>query len=81
MSELCAKSRLLTGYLEMLLMHYYPKPEAEGSNACYVTILTPSDPAQRGCQLSVEFSVPISDVFDRLEKHGVVVSKFSLIRD
>ena len=34
----------------------------------YVEIITPSDPEQRGCQLSLMFSVPIKKVFDELEK-------------
>lgn len=73
MAELCAKSRLLTGYLESLLKHYFPKPEVEDSTRSYVTILTPSEPEWRGCQLSVMFSLPIKNVFQALEERGVVV--------
>ena len=39
-----------------------------------VEILTPSDPSQRGAQLSLSFSVNIMEVFEELRKRGVVVS-------
>lgn len=48
MERLRRKSILLTGYLEHLLL-----TELNG----LVKILTPSDPLQRGCQLSVTFEV------------------------
>lgn len=40
----------------------------------HVDILSPSDPTQRGAQLSLSFSVPILHVFEELTKRGVVVS-------
>jgi len=68
MTRLRAKSLLLTGYLEILVKHYYSKDK--GSDP-YVEIITPSDPSHRGCQLSLMFSVPITEVMKELEKRGV----------
>ncbi|XP_045553540.1 kynureninase isoform X1 [Salmo salar] len=64
------KSRLLTGYLECLIQHYYNKDESQPHKP-YVHIITPSHPEERGCQLSLSFSVPIAAVFQELEKRGV----------
>ena len=38
-----------------------------------VEIITPSNPAQRGAQLSLTFSVPLAAVQEELQKRGVVV--------
>jgi len=63
-NKLRQKSFLLTTYLEMLL-------ESEISQ--HITILTPRDPKQRGCQLSLRFnSKPLKMVMDQLKKSGVV---------
>jgi kynureninase len=64
MEPLREKSLRLTGYLEWLLQR-----ETGGS----VEILTPKDPSQRGCQLSlrVKSSVPGRKVLERLEAAGV----------
>ena len=78
MSALRRKSVLLTGYLEHLIQCYYSATEASSAQphrGTTVRIITPSDPLQRGCQLSLSFSVPIRDVFDQLEKRGVAVSR------
>lgn len=73
MQALRKKSLLLTGYLEYLIQHYYSKDPAQPHKP-HVHILTPSDPQQRGCQLSLSFSVHIRKVFQELEKRGVAVS-------
>lgn len=73
MSDLRKKSILLTGYLEHLLKHYYSEDKSE-TRKPHVCVITPSNPAERGCQLSLSFSVPIRDVFQELEKRGVAVS-------
>ncbi|XP_043086847.1 kynureninase [Puntigrus tetrazona] len=70
MKALRRKSVLLTGYLEHLIKHYYSKDPSEPSRP-WVHIITPSDPEQRGCQLSLCFSCPIRAVFQELEKRGV----------
>jgi kynureninase len=36
--------------------------------------LTPTDPEQRGAQVSIMFSISVEKVHDELEKRGVVVS-------
>ncbi|KAK3574915.1 hypothetical protein QTP86_018985 [Hemibagrus guttatus] len=70
MSDLRKKSVLLTGYLEHLLKHYYSEDKSELRKP-HVRIITPSNPAERGCQLSLSFSVPIRAIFQELEKRGV----------
>jgi kynureninase len=71
MSALRAKSLLLTGYLEVLLQRHLSE---NVNSSIYVQIITPSDPEQRGCQLSLMFSVPVGQVYEELGKRGVVVS-------
>jgi kynureninase len=64
MTALRAKSLQLTGFLEQLL-----EPLAD------VRILTPREPAQRGCQLSLRIAgagTRGSRVFERLSERGVV---------
>lgn len=70
MPALRAKSRLLTGYLELLLLTLFAE-SAEGGGAS-VRLITPSDPEQRGCQLSLSFSVPIGAVHRELKRRGIV---------
>jgi len=64
MSQLRAKSLLLTGLLEHLILSEIPNGE--------VTIFTPSDPARRGCQLSLTFRQDLDVVFKALQAAGVV---------
>ncbi|XP_039998534.1 kynureninase isoform X2 [Xiphias gladius] len=70
MQALRRKSLLLTGYLEYLIQHHYAEDPAQPHKP-HIRIITPSDPEQRGCQLSLSFSVPIRKVFQELEKRGV----------
>lgn len=84
------KSVDLTGYLEILLRssRYYRDPStSEGADqtastsastaaaaSVTFTIITPLDPAQRGCQLSLLFE-PVESmdwIFDRLRSRGVL---------
>jgi len=37
-------------------------------------VITPSDPNQRGCQLSLRFSCLIEDVHQKLHQQGIIVS-------
>ncbi len=65
MKVLRKKSLLLTGYLEFLLKEIDP-----GEN--HFTILTPADPKQRGCQLSLFFHRNGKRIFQALTKAGVI---------
>ncbi|KAM8791983.1 kynureninase isoform 1-T1 [Rhynchonycteris naso] len=71
MKALRKKSILLTGYLEYMIKHYYDKDKAE-TKKLFVNIITPSHVEERGCQLTLTFSVPIKSVFQELQKRGVV---------
>ena len=62
MDALVEKSRKLTGYLEYLLDERLTKD---------CTIVTPRDPAQRGCQLSVRVHDRPRARFDRLRPAGI----------
>jgi len=75
MHELRAKSRLLTGYMELLLQYHLSR---SANKEVYVNIITPSDPEQRGCHLSLEFSIPVNNVFQELLKRGIVVSDYGI---
>lgn len=65
MAQLRAKSTLLTGYMEKLIR--------EGLDESAVHIMTPSQPGQRGAQLSLFFPEAVEKVYRRLSEHGVVV--------
>ena len=73
MKALRRKSILLTGYLEYMIKHYFSQDKAE-SKKTVVNIITPSCIEERGCQLTLTFSIPIKYIFQELEKRGVVVS-------
>jgi kynureninase len=57
------KSEKLTGYLESLLKQI---------DTDRISIITPSDPAQRGCQLSIRVRDADKDLFDAISERGVV---------
>ncbi len=63
MTALKEKSILLTGYLEYLL--------GQVTNLSFV-VITPKDPARRGCQISMLFNDRGREVFDKLTEAGVV---------
>jgi len=63
MDRLRSKSVALTGYLEYLLT------QLPGDR---VEILTPSDPGQRGCQLSLRVAQGSEAMFDRITAAGVL---------
>ncbi|KAJ3148019.1 hypothetical protein HDU86_007587 [Geranomyces michiganensis] len=69
MAALRDKSILLTGYLEALLLDLSPQDAG-------FTILTPRDPAQRGCQLSLLFDAGLMmPVFENLERNAIIVDE------
>lgn len=63
MDALRRKSVLLTGYLEYLLLH-------EGHDTC--SIITPTEPGERGCQLSLRIGANGRQLFEHLSSSGVV---------
>lgn len=65
MANLRAKSLKLTGYLEFMLQHCIE----QGQN---LRIITPADPAQRGCQLSVRTGANGRQLFDYLAANAVL---------
>jgi kynureninase len=56
------KSELLTGYLEFILKDYWQ----------YLTVITPSDPKQRGCQLSIIVKSDGKKLFDYLQTQNIL---------
>lgn len=58
------KSLLLTGYLEFLLNEFDP-------NGKHYSIITPKEPDERGCQLSIFIKKKGKVVFSKLLKRGV----------
>lgn len=67
------KQFLLTGYLEFLLKTLSKRAEVENRPNSVLEIFTPSDPSQRGCQLSITLRIPVAEVHAALMKQGVVV--------
>jgi kynureninase len=62
MTPLRAKSEKLTGYLEYLL---------DEINDERISVITPRDPAERGCQLSIRVRDANTSLFETLIAHGV----------
>eukprot|EP00794_Sanderia_malayensis_P012157 gene12157-13411_t len=71
MDRLRKKSLLLTGYLDCLLDEAFGC-NGEHSHILKTTVITPSDLSQRGCQLSVKFSIPVHKLMPELNKRGIV---------
>jgi kynureninase len=65
MRALRTKSVMLTGYLEYLLKNI----ESYGTR---FMILTPEDPDQRGCQLSIYVNEGGKKIFNALTKNGII---------
>ena len=63
MDALRKKSRLLTGYLEFLL------DEIRNDR---ISVITPRDPDQRGCQLSIRVKDSDKQLFNRIFEQGVI---------
>lgn len=65
MTALRRKSVLLTGYLEFLLHEIDSSQE-------HFTIITPKDPAHRGCQLSILMKKDGRKIFNKITRQGVI---------
>lgn len=64
MEALRAKSERLTGYLEWLIL--------QKNRNDHIRIITPADPTQRGCQLSLQAREKGRETFERLTAAGVI---------
>lgn len=65
-AKLRKKSLVLTGYLEYLLSVADPEHK-------YFRIITPSNPKERGCQLSIFFHTNGKRIFSALQKKGIMI--------
>ena len=63
MEKLCEKSTKLTNYLEFLLRNL---------NSTKINIITPADPASRGCQISIEINDANKKFHENLTNLGVI---------
>jgi len=68
MAPLCNKSRLLTGYLEFIISELNRKIK---NKKVKLEIITPTDPLQRGCQLSIIAHGMGREFYNTLTKNGV----------
>ena len=66
---------MLTAYMEYLLKENFSSKSDNLSTGPKIEIITPSNPEERGGQLSVLFSVPVNQIFLQLQKRGVMVRK------
>ncbi len=71
MNNLRKRSKVLTAYLEALLIKAF-----ENDSEVSFSNITPIDPEQRGSQLSLRFTSNVNQVHSELEKRGVIVSSF-----
>ncbi|CAI5454969.1 unnamed protein product [Caenorhabditis angaria] len=75
LDDLRSRSCYLTGYLEYLVNTFFGVGSDKLATKITISIITPSDFHQRGCQLSLKFSVPIDLIYKELVKRGVAVDK------
>lgn len=61
--KLCEKSKVLTGYFEFLINQLNNKD---------IKIITPSNPNERGCQLSIQVKNADKSLYDKLTAAGVI---------
>lgn len=74
MERIFEKQFLLTGFLEFLITKYFSKTGVASDNSkLTVEIVTPSNTAERGSQLSLLFSQDLKEVHEKVEQMGVVV--------
>ncbi|KAI1724578.1 aminotransferase class-V domain-containing protein [Ditylenchus destructor] len=73
MEQLRNKSLRLTGYLEFLIEKHFGSKNDDSKVWC--EIITPRNPAERGCQLSLKFNCDIKNIYGELVKRGIAVDK------
>jgi len=61
--KLCLKSKQLTGYFEFLI---------NALNHSEIKIITPTNPEERGCQLSIQVQHADKSLHDKLTKSGII---------
>ncbi len=67
MNNLVAKSKLLTGYLEFLIRDFNAQ-----SDSLKIKIITPKNPEERGCQLSLVMSERGKEIHEYISERGVI---------
>ncbi len=72
LQNLDQKSKLLTGFLEFIIDELNRKKK-EGGKEEVIQIITPKDPAHRGCQLSLIMKNNGKEVYQKLMQAGVIV--------
>ncbi|XP_033640545.1 kynureninase-like [Asterias rubens] len=83
MAALRKKSVLLTGYLEYLIKLHFSRPKpsetpdengkaTDDGDQIYIDIITPSNVAERGCQLSLLFNTNVDEILTQLMKRGTL---------
>jgi kynureninase len=65
-AQLRAKSEQLTAYLAFIIA------EVEKATGAHLEVITPSDPSQRGCQLSILAHGRGKALFNRITERGVI---------
>ena len=63
MEKLCEKSKILTEYMEFLLGDIRDER---------ISLITPSNPAERGCQLSIRVKNSDKNLFKKITANGVI---------
>jgi kynureninase len=66
------KSVLLTGYLDWLLRGQQSTANGQRGDNNALRIITPSNPSERGCQISLQTVSNGKNIFDKLSKAGVI---------
>lgn len=73
MADIRKKSLELTGYLEHLLLTY---PLDSLPKEKLFTVITPSNPSERGAQLSLRLRPGLLDnILESLEGHGIIIDE------
>ena len=68
----------MSAYFEHLLLERFGKNRKKSNedrigNGFFIEIITPSNPEERGCQLSITTSIDVLPIFAELSARGVLV--------